>query len=311
MYSIRHLFRIGHEGLSDLVPAVRQAFNDDPTDDRLDQVYGSSPRARIIILSVLGIIAGKLFAGFGPGLELDEYINWPAVAVGLIFAMLIRRYLFAGTDARIGVQEQDFPWLAASLVAPLGLLMVFSFVSQIAADFGSPATADGQPRLFIGTLAVAATQALAVAAALSIAVAALCFSRNWIRGLFNLAVRLLVFRIMVFVTTLVMLEIGFVGPIVAGLLGGIFNLHIPEWLTALMDQLSYAGLMSVIYLAVIGATWTVCRRSFGELLRTGDVDILKTIETLAEDPKRRQKKLEKKHKKEQKKARKRAGRTGN
>ncbi len=297
MYNIRHLFRIGHQGLSDLVPAARQAFNADPTDDRLNEVYGRSPRAKIITISILGIGAGELLGWVARNLPLSPFIHWPAVFVGLIFALPLRRYLFSTGSARDGVHEPDFPWLAASLAAPLGMLMIESLLSQILFPAATPENAGDAEPLFVGELAVFITHALGVAAAMTIAVATLCFSKDWIRALFNLAVRLLVFRIMVFVTTLVLLEIGFVGPIIAAVLRGIFGIRLPQWMTDLADQLSYAGVMTVIYLAIIGATWTVCRQSFGALLRSGDVDILATVEELAVDPKRKQKRHEKKLKK--------------
>jgi hypothetical protein len=302
VYNIRHLLGIAREGLADMGPAVRQAFNSNPDDDRLDQVYGPSPRTRILALSVAGVILGELIAWLAPETPANQYIHWPAVTVGLMFALVLRRYLFAGERARDGVREEDFPWLAASLLAPVALLTGEFLISQVVAEIESLAAGEAGARLLMGDVLVMATRALGVAAATTIAVAALCYSKNWLRGLKNLAVRLLVFRIMVFVTTLIILKIGIVGPIVAGILHGLFDFSIPAWISELVDQLSYAGLMSVIYLAVIGATWTVCRRSFGELLANGEVDILKTMEELAEDPKRRAKKVEKLKRKEEKKA---------
>lgn len=304
MYNIRHLFHIGYGGLSDLVPAIRLAFNSDPSDDRLNEVYGSSPRANIFGLSILGIGAGEMVGRLARDLPFSPYVHWPAVIVGLIFALLLRRYLFSSGSARDGVHERDFPWLAASLVAPLGLLMVESMLSQIITLATSVESSGDKSTSFIGELAVVVTHALGVAAAMAISVATLCFNKHWTRGLVDLAVRLIVFRVMVFVTTLLMLDMGFVGPIVAGVLRGVFDFHLPDWLIELADQLSYAGVMAVIYLAVIGATWTVCRQSFGELLQSGHVDILKTIEDMAVDPKQKQKRLEKKQKKAMEKARK-------
>ena len=176
-----------------------------------------------------------------------------------------------GTGARDGVQEQDFPWLAASLAAPLALLTLEFLLGQVVGEILSPPTETPRSGLLLGELLVMLTHALGVAAAMTIAVAALCFSKNWGRGLWDLAKRLLVFRIMVYVTTLILLEIGIVGPIISGVLHRILDFHIPEWIGEFADQVSYAGVMSVIYLAVIGATWTVCRRSFGELLASGEV----------------------------------------
>jgi len=305
LYNIRHLFHIGYSGLSDLVPAIRLAFNSDPSDDRLNEVYGSSPRANIFGLSILGIGAGEMVGRLVGDQPFSPYVHWPAVIVGFIFALLLRRYLFSNGSARDGVHERDFPWLAASLVAPLGLLMVESMLSQIITLATSAESSGDKSTSFIGELAVAVTHALGVAAAMAISVATLCFNKHWIRGLVDLAVRLIIFRVMVFVTTLLMLDIGFVGPIVAAVLRRVFDFQLPEWLVELADQLSYAGVMAVIYLAVIGATWTVCRQSFGELLQSGHVDILKTIEDLAVDPKRKQKRLKRKQKKAMEKARKR------
>ncbi|MCJ7556238.1 MAG: hypothetical protein MUP90_04900 [Gammaproteobacteria bacterium] len=307
MYNIKHLFGIARAGLTDMGPAVRQAFNADPDDDHLDQVYGASPRAGIIGLSVLGILVGELLTRFGPDLPVNPYIHWPAVLLGLVFALVIRRYLFAGERARDGVQEQDFPWLAASLAAPLALLMLEFLVSQIVGETSAIPGDTPSHGLFFGEILVMFTHTLGVAAAMTIAVAALCFSKNWGRGLLDLAKRLIVFRVMVYVTTLILLKIGIVGPVISGILHKLFNFSIPQWISEFADQVSYAGVMSVIYLAVIGATWTVCRRSFGELLASGEVDILKTIEELAEDPKAKRKKAEKRKGKERKKALKAAG----
>jgi len=295
MYNIRHLAGIAREGFADMGPAVRQAFNANPDDDRLDEVYGSPPRTRIMAFAVFAIVAGELITGLFPELPLNKFIHWPAAVTGLAFAVLIRRYLFVGEGVREGVKEQDFPWLAASLAMPLGLLLLEFLISQVVGRLGG----DG---LAFGDVLVMFVNEIGVAAAMTIAVAALCFSSNWTKGVWNLAVRLLVFRIMVYVTTLILLQIGIVGPILTGILNSVFGISIPEWITELADQLSYVGVMSVIYLAVIGATWTVCRRSFGELLEVGEVDILKTMEALSEDPKTREKKQKKREEKARKKA---------
>ena len=45
-------------------------------------------------------------------------------------------------------------------------------------------------------------------------------------------------------------------------------------------------------LAVIGATWTVCRKSFPELIETGQVEILATVERMAKDPEKLRRKEE-------------------
>lgn len=294
MYNVKWLARVALEGLSDLRPAVAQAFNDNPDDDRLELVYGQPPRRNIILLAVAGVIVGNIFVSMMPMFRYAEYINWPAVFLGAAHAVLMRRYLFQTDHAG----DTDFPWLAASLAPALGLLMIGTFAATLIAG---PTTSEPGIVDWIGTLLLAFTHALGVAASLIIAVAALCFNRDWPRALIDLAVKLLVFRIMVWVTTLVMLEIGIVGPIFAGILKGVLPFEIPEWIPELVDQISYAALMSVFYLAVIGATWIACRRLFGELLESGDVNILEAVAQMANDPEAVRKKEEKKKNKKMKK----------
>jgi hypothetical protein len=303
LYNVRWLYRVARAGLDDLLPAVRQAFNDDPHDDRLDLVYGERPRRNVLLIALAGIVTGSLFARFaGPEIPFADTVNWPAVAIAAVHAALIRRYLFRSKRAGPG----DFTWLAASLVPATTALMLIAAGASLAeagrGDHGAPSL------LGIGSVLMAATDALAVAAALTIAVAALCFTRNWLAALRALTVRLIAFRFTVWLTTLILLEIGIVGPIISAVLHSLFEFTIPAWIPELFDQISYAALMSVIYLAVIGATWTVCRRSFAVLLETGSVDVLGTIAESAVDPATLEKQAKKREQRAQRKARKRAGR---
>jgi len=91
------------------------------------------------------------------------------------------------------------------------------------------------------------------------------------------------------VMVLVIVEIGIVGPILATMLEVVLGIRVPNWLGEFADQITYAGLISVIYFAVIGATWTVCRKTFGQLLDTGDAEILKAIKAMSESPTQREK----------------------
>ncbi len=301
MYNIRRLANVARRGLADMLPAARQAFNDDPTDDRLPLVYGHrglpwpgtvvpappdaraglSLRTRLILVALLATMLGTFFAAFASNLPGVAAVNWPAVLLGAFHALVFRRYLFSTAQAR----AEDYPWLAASLAPSLAVVALASFIGWLITGQHD----DGAVGLFAHAL-VSMTHALGVAAALIIAVAALCYSRDWLRAIVQLCVRLLVFRIMVWVTTLVVLEIGIVGPIVAALLRGVFGISLPPWVSDLADAISYAVIMSVIYLAVIGGTWTVCRQSFPALLDTGDVDVLAGVARLAQAPKRDKKK---------------------
>ncbi len=304
MYDPKRLYRIAHQGLSDLWPALRLAFNRDPSDDRLNLVYGPWPRATVIALAVAGILLGESWARLGPALPFGEYVHWPAVAVGAIFAALIRRYLFGG-DAR----DDDFPWLAASLVPAFALVMLVSPLLGITRVQPADAAAQAEPSTVgLGDVLVAVTDEIGIAAAMTIAVATLCFSRRWARALFDLGVRLAVFKVMVWVTALVLLEIEIVSRVVGAMVHALTGWSMPEWLKELSDQLSYAGLLTVAYLAVIGATWTVCRRSFPELLEHGQVNILDAIVAQANDPEAAARRERRRERRRQRKERKRASR---
>lgn len=294
LYNLKHLYEIAHSGLSDMLPAVQRAFNDDHTDDNLDKVFGARPRHRILALTFAGIAVGELIARLFPAVLVDnyiinEYVNWSAVAIGMAFALLFRRYLFESGSAK----EEDFPWLAASLVPAAVLIAVIAFVKQFVG--GSIEFIDSAPAWAgIGAVLIALVNAIGVIAALTIAVAALCFSRNWGKALMDLAVQLLVFKIMVWVTVLVVVDIGIVGPILAGIIENIFNIEFPQWLSELADQLTLSALLLIAYGALIGAVWTACQQSFGTLLKDGEVRILSTLNSMAKKPKKPKKPKEKK-----------------
>ncbi len=297
MYNIKWLAVVAQRGLADLVPAIRQAFNHNPDDDRLDLVYGARPRRNIILITIAGLVMGPVISAVAPMLPAGNTINWSAVVLAAAFALLIRRYLFDSEQAN----ETDFPWLAASTAPAIFLLMAGTFFQSLSTTPEDPQTAT-----WLGTTLIALTAALGVAAAFTISLAALCFSRKWANALVKLAVQLIVFRIMVFITTLIMLEIGVIGPIVKAILGSIFSFRLPQWVAQLLDQISYAGLIGIVYLAVIGATWTVCRERFGTLLVEGDVNIVETVALMAKDPAQVEKKEAKKRAKAEAKALKKA-----
>lgn len=271
-----------------MIPALRRAFNKSREDDRLEKVFGPRPRAAIAAVTVAGIVLGRaLETIFGPGMVTDN-IDVSAVLIGAAYALLIRRYLFSSGHAR----RADFPWLAASLIPAAAALVLIAFLENTAS--GNLETIPGAPLWTdFGAVIDALADSLAVAAGLTIAVAALCFSENWGRALMDLATQLIVFKTLVFVMVLIIVEIGIVGPILATLLEVFFGIRMPHWVGEFADQLTYAALMSVIYFAVIGATWMVCRKTFPQLLETGDAEILKAIKAMSESPEKEKKKRSK------------------
>jgi len=276
VYSLRQLFRITSDGFDDMAPALKRAFNGDRADDRLDLVFGRAPRTALAAVIAGGLLAGLLLETAPLASILAEYISLPAVVIGAAYALLFRRYLFAGNRPA----DDDFHWLAASLIPAAATLVLVAFTGRIFGDGieiigGAPAWTQ------FGGLARAAADSLSVAAGVTVAVAALCFSRDWRRALSDLAARLFVFKITVFVMVLLLVEIGIVGAIVAMFVESVFGIRFPPWLGDFVDQLTYAALMSLIYLALIGATWTVCRRQFSQLLATGESDVLAEIAGLA------------------------------
>ena len=272
MYNIRHLAGIVMEGFSDMRPALRRAFNGSRDDDRLDRVFGPYPRLTIAAVIVAGLLVGNGLAHFPAIGVAADFISYPAILIGAVYALRTRHYLFADNDA----SEDDFAWLAGALIPAAAALAFFAFTMRF---FGGdlPLIPNAPEWTGIGAVLVAAADSLSIAAAVTIAMAALCFSRNWKKALRDLAVKLLAFKITVFVMVLLLVEIGIVGPIAGALLESIFGIDIPDWLGDLFDQLGYAALMSLIYLAIIGAAWTVCRQRFGQLLEQGEVDVIAAI----------------------------------
>lgn len=267
-----------------MAPALRRAFNKSRNDDRLDLVFGPRPRAAIAAIIIAGIALGRgLERAIGPGL-VTENLDLSAVLVGATYALLIRRYLFSSGQAR----RADFPWLAASLIPAAAALVLVVFFENTTS--GNLETIPSAPLWTdFGAVADALADSLAVAAGLTIAVAALCFSENWTRALKDLAVQLIVFKTLVFVMVLIIVEIGIVGPLLAALLNALLGIRVPAWVGEFADQLTYAALMTVIYLAVVGATWMVCRRTFPQLLETGDAEILAAIKAMGETREQREK----------------------
>ncbi|NBB92618.1 MAG: hypothetical protein GVY32_05550 [Gammaproteobacteria bacterium] len=281
MYSPRHLFRVARRGLTDMLPALRQAFNDRPEDDRLDRVFGPWPRLMVLAATLIGLGLGYGLQNLLGDIFIFEFINLAAVLFGTGYALVYRRYLFHDPAA----SEDDFPWLAAALIPPGLALVLVAFAGRWLGGFETLAGAPAWTA--IGGILDALADSLAVAAGLTIAVAALCYSKAWREAFKALVSRLIVFKIMVWVMVLVFVEIGIVGPILGALVEGLLGIDLPDWLGDFADQLTYAVLMTTIYLAIIGGTWTACRRSFGRLLREGEVDVLETLKTMAETPGKR------------------------
>ncbi len=299
MSRTRHLVSIAAHGFADMGPALRQAFNASSDDDNLDAVYGPYPRTTIVIVALLALAIGVIPSVVAPDHPIVENVNWHAVAVSIAFAAFIRRYLFNSNAATIG----DFAWLAASTIPALAAVMVLAAITRFAG--GELEVLAGAPVwTIIGGLSVIAAQAVGVVAGMTIALAALCYSRNWPRALMEVAGQLFVLKLTMTIVFFVMLEIGITDRILSAIFEAVFGFRLPSWIGEFADELTYTGVSLAIYLAIIGATWTVCRQSFGELLGTGQVNIIRTVRELVDpnEKEKREKKEAKAAKRKKKKA---------
>ncbi len=288
MYKVQRLFTVARRGLLDMLPALRSAWNNNFDDDRLNEVFGPRPRSAITGLTIGGLVIGSALHNGFDYLGVLNYINLPAILIGAMYAFAVRHYLFQTGKA----SSQDFPWLAAGLIPPALVLVFYSFSRRMLG--GDLELINGAPAWTgIGGLLDTMADSLAVAAGLTIAVAALCYSRDWREAFKDLLGQLIAFKIMVYIMVLLLVEIGIVGPILGALLESLLGIRFPFWLPDLADQLTYAALMTTIYLAIIGATWTACSRSFPRLLKTGEADVLNTIRAMADTPEQRRKKIRK------------------
>ena len=281
MYNVKHLMSVAVAGVRDMRPALERAFNENPHDDRLNLVFGSRPRWRIAALIVAAFALGELFVALAPAFELKDEINWAAVVIVLVYALALRRYIFRSGHAG----AQDFPWLAGAIIPAALALTVASFLRQ--AVSGALAPDDGAPMFTVGgKMLFELANAYGVAAALTIALAASVFTRRWWLGLRDLAINLAVFKILLWITVLVVIEIGIVGRILAAVIDAIFGFRFPGWLADFADYIAYAILLATVYTAVIGATWVVCRQNFGTLLTTGEVRVVAAVRDMAKTPRK-------------------------
>lgn len=280
-------------GVRDMRPALTRAFNSDPTDDRLDDVFGPQPRRRVAALILSAIAAGELFLAFAPEFGLKWELNWSAIVVVVGYAVALRRYLFGNGLAGVG----DFPWLAGSIIPAAVALMLVAFVRSVAGGALVP-DADAPSFTVVGKLLFELTSAYGVAAGVTIALAAVCFSRRWWTAVRDLAVNLFVFKLLLWITVLVLIDIGIVGRILAAMLDAILGIRFPGWLADFADLISYAALLGTVYTAIIGATWVVCRQQFPALLAGDDVNVVAEVVSMGKLPSK------KKPKKARKKARK-------
>ena len=279
MYSLRHLLQLSTESFSDMVPALKQAFNRRRDDDRLDEVFGPRPRWAIAALVIACLIAGRVVEAATSGSLLWRVLDASALLMAASFALLFRRYLFGAREPG----PDDFPWLAATLIPAAVLMTLSALIGKMAA--GEVDVLPGAPSwTLLGSFLVSAADSMALAAGLVIAVAALCYSKRWSKAVKQLLRQFITFKVIVFVMVLLLVEIGIVGPIL-GFLFGLVGIRFPSWLGQSVDQFSYALLMGTVYCAVIGAAWVACRERFPELIKTGEADVLSAVKAMGEKPK--------------------------
>ncbi|MEO1116910.1 MAG: hypothetical protein AAFX75_03445 [Pseudomonadota bacterium] len=298
MKRFRHLLQIARDGFDDMAPALRRAFNDDPLDDNLSQVFGAQPRLRIVLLTLAAIAVGLVVDGLAADTGPPELVNWPAACVCVAFALAVRRYLFQSGAAT----RNDFVWLVAPIIPATAILVLLSLGFSLV-DSGIETLEDAPFWAYTGGLAKWLADGSEVAAGIAIAFAALCYSQNWVAALWTLAWRLFALQIVLRVLLYIMLEISIMERILFAFVEAIFGIRLPPWMGEFVDQLTYSAILFVLYFAIIGATWTVCRKAFPELLETGEVDIVETVRRLV-DPeveKREQKQAEKAARKAEKK----------
>ncbi|MEM7763587.1 MAG: hypothetical protein AAF290_05865 [Pseudomonadota bacterium] len=295
MAKLSHLAKVAWTGFNDMAPALQRAFNDSPNDDQLSQVFGERPRTTILALSAASILGGFLFQTFTPPFSGKDFIDWPAVAVSSVFAFLFRRYLFDGKTAK----PDDFPWLAASVIPAIVVLVVIGLVTNVINQTVEPIE-DGPFWISIGYVAELLARSCSVAAALTIALAALSFSRDWVAALIELGVNLVIFLAVLWFMAFMMFEVEIMDRIISAIMDGVFGIQFPGWVGDFIDQMTYAFLLLSFYFSIVGATWIVCREQFPTLLESGEVNVLKSVKQLIDPPS--QKQLKKDAEKAEKKA---------
>ena len=273
MLSPLRLCAVAFHGLGDLRSAATESG--EARNSVLRTAFGPRPYLAIVgialLAGLLGALVDRVFFG-GPSINVPSVtgltIQWTVLFGAVTFAILLRRVVFQKPPPA----NRDFDFLFSSLwIACAVIVTVAGVTGQIRVPLD--AAHDVDPLLLV-------VEILEAAAIFTVAVAALCYRKQWFGAAFDVVVRLIVFKFMIWLAVLLMVEIGIVGKIVGGIAHAVTGWRMPADIKEIIDRLSYAGLVSAAYLAIIGGTWTVCKQTFGDLVKTGDVDILAALQEL-------------------------------
>ena len=270
MLSPVRLCAVAFHGLGDLRAAARSPG--DSRDPVLRDAYGQHPWRAIVAIALLAALAGALLARI-PSIPMSQLIHWSVLASAITFAILLRRVVFSG---RVTVDDFD-PLFSTLWIACTVTIVVAGSTGQIRVPVHGGRDVD--PLLL-------AVEVFEAAAIFTVAVATLCYRKSWPGAALDLVTRLIVFKFMIWLAVLLMVEIGIIGKIVGGIVHAVTGWRMPLEIKEIVDRLSYAGLVLAAYLAVIGGIWTVCKQSFDDLIKDGDVDVLAALQELIDAPKK-------------------------
>ena len=278
------LWKAAKPGLQDLVVAPFRSVDRERGRAALLALWGEYPRFTLFVLAILSAIAGQVVPGYTTNVPFSGSIHWPVLLFAMVIAWRVRTVISedGGPFTESEWQSPDEAFRAIALpVVGASVVMVAADVAIRLLLLGGGAGDGWIAGLSFGTHFV--EQLLCYGAATAVLLAVLTFHKDWFGSLFSLLFMFIIFEIMVGIARMLLITLAPFSSIAAFLVDSFTKWAVPPEMQDLMDLVSHAGFMSLIYIGVIGAVWLMARDGFGELMAGEEVDVLGQLDQLGEE----------------------------
>ena len=275
----RQLVQVASRGLFELGEAAVEAPRNDLLRPLSRRAWGPLPGLSLGLLAVAAGLLGVVLGGLLPELPFVSHAAWPVLLLSGVAAWRIRRVLRTA-HAEVGAAPaRSFRALAIPLVPTAGVLALVAILAPHVLPGGWPGAVDALPdagALELGWAFVLGW--LARGAGVAVCTATLAGRRAWIGSVFEIGWRYFVFKILLWVGLLVAgLAGGILWSVLRQLVASLSPWRLPESWRAALDLALDHGIEVLVFLALIGGSWSVAERLFPRLLLSGDVHFLNRL----------------------------------